>query len=132
MPRRSNCPISFALDLFGDRWSLLIIRDLMFKQRTHFKEFSAAGEGISTNILSNRLERLEDSGIIASEIDPDDARAKRYRLTQKGADLAPLLTEMIVWSAKHDPKTDADRAFVKWAEQDRDGLLAEVTKNLET
>ena len=107
--RRSGCPISLALELFGDPWTLLIVRDVMFKARRTFKEFQAAGEGVASNILSDRLGRLEAAGILASEPDPADARRVLYGLTPKGADLAPVLVEIILWSARHE-ETDAPPA----------------------
>ena len=82
-----GCPIRYGLGLFGDRWSLLIIRDLMFKGRCHYGEFLSAGEGISTNILAERLERLETSGIVTKSRDPLHGKKFVYRLTDKGLDL---------------------------------------------
>jgi DNA-binding HxlR family transcriptional regulator len=128
--RRSDCPTGFALDLFGDRWTLLVVRDLMFNGRRRFGEFRDAGEGIATNVLSERLSRLEECGIVVSERDPENHRSKLYRLTEKGIDLLPLMVEMIVWSAKHDPDTAATRAFVRRAKRDREGMLAELTDQL--
>ena len=108
---RSLCPISLALDLFGDAWSLLIIRDLMFKGLSSYNGFLAAGEGISTNVLSDRLAKLEAEGIIAKRRDPQDGRRFIYRLADKGAELAPVLISIVIWSAKHTP-TDAPPALV--------------------
>ena len=104
--RRSGCPISISLEIFGDRWSLLIVRDLMLKGLQSFREFAAAGEGIATNILTDRLERLESAGIIRRAADPTDRRRVIYRLTRKGMELAPVLVEMILWAARHE-ETDA-------------------------
>ena len=100
--RRSGCPISISLEIFGDRWSLLIVRDLMFKGLRTFREFAAAGEGIATNVLTDRLERLESADIIRRAPDPKDRRRVIYRLTRKGMELAPVLVEMIVWAARHE------------------------------
>lgn len=124
-PRRSDCPIHFALELFGDRWSLLVVRDLMFKGRSTYTDFLRAEEGIATNILADRLERLERDGITTR-----DAATGRYHLTDRGVDLLPVLVEIIVWSARHDPATAADPAFVARATTDREGLLAELRANL--
>src|SRR5262245_51590373 len=109
---RSGCPIGIALDLFGDSWSLLIVRDLMFKGLGTFNEFLAAGEGIASNILTDRLSRLETAGILVKRADPDDARRFRYRLTEKGIDLAPVLIEIVLWSARHE-KTEAPAQTVR-------------------
>src|SRR5438105_15619123 len=105
--RKSDCPVHFALETFGDAWSLLIIRDLMFKGRTSYSDFLRAEEGIATNVLADRLVRLEKDGVIAREA------KNRYRLTPRGIDLLPIMLEIIGWSAKHDPKTAADRSFVR-------------------
>jgi DNA-binding HxlR family transcriptional regulator len=102
---RSLCPISLALDIFGDAWTLLIVRDLMFKGMNTFNAFLNAGEGIATNVLADRLARLEACGLIDKTRDPDDARRYVYRLTSKGADLAPVLVHIVLWSARH---TDTD------------------------
>ena len=110
--RRSGCPLSLALEVFGDQWSLLIVRDLMFKCRNTFTDFMDGGEKIATNILADRLRRLEEQGVIECDSDPDDGRRQIYRLTPKGADLAPVLVEMILWSDRyHD--TDAPPAVVR-------------------
>lgn len=133
MPTRkpkSHCPIHFALHLFGDAWSLLIVRDLMFKKKSSYRDFLEGGEGISTNILADRLERLEVEGIITKDvIHTADART-RYRLTDKGLDLMPMLMEMIAWSAKHDPKTAAGKEFVRRVRTDRDALVKELRSAL--
>src|SRR5438552_13614669 len=105
--RKSDCPVHFALEVFGDAWTLLIIRDLMFKGRTRYTDFLRAEEGIATNVLADRLARLEEDGVIAKEGDGGS-----YRLTSKGIDLLPILLEMIAWSARYDPMTAADARFV--------------------
>ena len=121
--RRSGCPISISLEIFGDRWSLLVVRDLMFKRLRTFKEFTAAGERIATNILAERLERLEAAGIIARDTDPSDARRILYRLTEKGMALAPVLVEMVMWAARYED-TDAPPATVRAMRRDRAGFIA--------
>jgi DNA-binding HxlR family transcriptional regulator len=126
-PRRSGCPISIALELLGDAWSLLIVRDLMFKNRRSYNDFLTGGEGIASNILADRLRRLEDGGIIEKRRDAADARRFVYRLTRKGIDLAPLLTELVVWSARHET-TDAPPAVVRAMRTDRDAFIADVRK----
>ena len=133
MPKRrpkSHCPVHFALDVFGDAWSLLVIRDLMFKQKSSYRELLDAGDGISTNILADRLARLEAEGIVTKDVvHTADARTK-YRLTVKGLDLMPMLLEMIAWSARYDPKTAADGGFVRRVRTDRDALMRELTASL--
>ena len=100
---RSRCPIAYSLDVLGDRWTLLILRDLAFKNRRYFQDFLGASEGISTNILSNRLRRLERWGLITKRQDPSDGRRIRYFLTDDGLDLVPILIEMTVWGTKRHP-----------------------------
>ena len=129
--RRSDCPTAYALDLFGDRWTLLVVRDLMFNGRRRYGEFLEAGEGIATNILADRLGRLEACGVVESRRDPDNHRAKLYRLTRKGIDLVPLMVEMILWSARHDPDTGAGKAFVRRARRDREGLVRDIVNGLQ-
>lgn len=127
--RRSDCPINVALEIIGDRWSLLIVRDLMFKDRRTYKEFLDAEEGIATNILTDRLQRLEAHGIISWERDPADGRKITYRLTAKGIDLAPVLVEMILWSARHE-ETAAPPATIRKMSKDREGFISEVRRAL--
>lgn len=124
---RSGCPISIALEIFGDSWSLLIVRDLMFKGLRTFNEFSAAGEGIATNILTDRLAKLEAAGILAGQPDPTDARRVHYRLTEKGIDLAPALIEIVLWSARYED-TDAPPSTVRAMRSRRKQFLADVRK----
>ena len=119
---RSHCPISMSLDIFGDRWSLLIVRDLLFKGATCFSDFQGAEEAIATNILSDRLERLARHDIIEARPDPGDGRKKRYALTAKGRELGPVLCEIIQWSARHHD-TAAPPEVMKAMAEDRDGFL---------
>jgi DNA-binding HxlR family transcriptional regulator len=125
--RKSDCPVHFALEVFGDPWTLLIIRDLMFKDRRTYTEFLRAEEGIATNVLADRLTRLEQDGIIVKDEGPDGGG---YRLTGKGIDLLPTMMEIIGWSAKHDPHTAADRDFVRRLRSDRDGFAKELRTTL--
>ena len=126
-PRRSGCPISIALELLGDAWSLLIVRDLMFKNRRSYNDFLTGSEGIASNILADRLRRLEDGGIIEKRRDAADARRFVYRLTRKGIDLAPVLVELVVWSARYE-ETDAPPPVVRGMRTDRDAFIADVRK----
>lgn len=125
--RRSGCPVSVSLEIFGDTWSLLILRDLMVRGYRKFKEFHNAGEGIATNILSDRLQKLEAAGIIASEPEETDGRSVNYRLTEKGIDLAPALLELLIWGARHET-TEAPCTVIQNMEKNREGVLAEVRR----
>ena len=100
-----QCPIRFGLGVFGDRWSLLIIRDMMFRGSTRFQDFLDAGEGISTNVLSDRLSRLEAQQIISRQKDPANGRQVLYDLTDKGKDLLPVMLAVIGWAEKYDTET---------------------------
>ena len=127
---RSGCPVSVSLEIFGDRWSLLIIRDMMVRGYGTFKEFQNSGEGIATNILSDRLDRLERAGIISAEADQEDARRVNYRLTEKGIDLAPVMLELLIWGARHQ-KTGAPCEVVEHLSRNRVQVLAETRRRWE-
>lgn len=126
--QRSHCPIHFALQLFGDAWTLLIVRDLMFKRRTSYSEFLEGGEGISTNILADRLARLESAEIVTKDVIHTVSARTQYRLTNKGLDLMPMLLEMIAWSAKYDPKTAASKGFVRRVRTEREQLIVKLRR----
>ena len=129
--RRSDCPISFALDIFGDKWTFLIVRDMMFKGKHYYGEFLQAGEGIATNILADRLSLLEREGIVVKSVDPTHGSKLIYKLSQKGIDLLPVLVEVIMWSAKHDKDTAVPAKFVNQVKRDKAGLLKEISDRLE-
>jgi DNA-binding HxlR family transcriptional regulator len=101
--------VNFGLEAFGDRWSLLILRDIVFRGKRSYGEFLKSEEGFATNILASRLERLLEEGILRREADAEDGRKDVYFLTEKGLDLIPLLFEMVLWSAKHDRLSEARR-----------------------
>jgi DNA-binding HxlR family transcriptional regulator len=118
LKRRSDCPISSALDIFGDKWSLLVMRDLLFRNKSHYREFLASEEGVATNILADRLARLQAAGLIEKSDDDPRSGKQAYVATSKGKDLIPLLLEMMLWSAQHEPQTAAPAV-----------LIAELKKN---
>lgn len=120
---RSRCPINFGLELFGDRWTLLVLRDLLIVSKSTFKEFLQSEEGIATNILSDRLSRLECAGLITRAAHPADKRHAVYTPTEAGRKLLPVLVEVAYWGATHDAATAAPPEFVKAYKSDRDGLL---------
>lgn len=124
---RSGCPVSMSLEQFGDRWSLLIIRDMMVRGYHTFKEFQESGEGISSNVLSDRLRTLEAAGILLTEPDETDARRLNYRLTQKGIDLAPVMLELLIWGAKYEA-TAAPCGLIEQMENDREQVIAETRR----
>lgn len=130
--RRSSCPVSCALDILGDRWTLLVVRDIIFKQKRHFGDFLTSPEKIASNILSDRLKKLEDCDIILRRPDPANARRIIYTLTEKGFDLVPAILELLRWGVKHDPASDAHENLIQRLEQDRAGLMAEIRSSLST
>ncbi len=127
---RSGCPVAVSLDLLGDRWSLLIVRDTMVRGYRTFREFQRAGEGIATNILADRLQKLEEGGILKREAAAGDGRSTHYRLTAKGIALAPVLLEMLIWGAHHE-RTDAPCSAIEKMEQNRDAVIAEAYRRWE-
>ena len=129
---RSHCPINFSQETFGDKWSLLIIRDLMFMGKRYYGEFLDSDEKISTNILADRLEKLETAGIITKTTDKDNQSKKIYALTPKGIDLMPMLFEMISWGARYDKKSEAPPKFMKRLKADKDSLLQELMTKLKS
>ena len=122
--RRSGCPLNASVEMLGDRWSLLIIRDMMLRGFSRYGEFLENYEGIATNILADRLRKLMAYGIIRAEPDPADGRRLTYLLTAKGIDLAPVLTEMVLWAAAHED-TD-NQALVRLIKADKQKFLAGV------
>ena len=128
--RKSDCPIHFGLELFGDRWTLLIIRDIMFKGKHYFGDFINAEEKIATNLLADRLTMLEKEGIISKSQDKDHRQKIVYTLTLKGIDLIPVLVEIIMWSAKYDKHSGVGQEFVKSYRKDRETLIRQISKKL--
>ena len=127
--RRSTCPISASLEVLGDRWSLLIVRDMMFGGARTYKDFLTSEEGIATNVLANRLTRLQDSGIIASDRDPKDRRSFIYRLTAKGAELAPVLMELSRWGTRFEESEPPHGILQAW-EADPQTFLRKIRGGL--
>jgi len=113
--------------MLGDRWSLLVVRDLMVRGLRTFKEFQEAGEGIATSVLADRLQKLEAAGIIAAEADEADGRRVNYRLTEKGIDLAPVLLELLIWGARHE-ETEASCAVIEEMAKNREAVVAEARR----
>ena len=123
---RLGCPLNASVEILGDRWSLLIIRDMMLRGSRTYKEFLQSHERIATNILADRLRRLIAYGIITTEPDPSDGRKRIYLLTAKGIDLAPVMTEMVLWAAAHEET--GNQALVRLMREDKETFLAGVRK----
>jgi DNA-binding HxlR family transcriptional regulator len=124
---RSGCPVSVSLELFGDRWSLLIVRDMMVRGFRTFKQFQDSGEGIASNILADRLRKLEAANVVTSEVEKTDARRVNYRLTEKGIDLAPVLLEMLLWAARHE-ETGLACGLIGQMEMNREWFIREARR----
>lgn len=130
--RRSDCPINFALETFGDPWSLLIIRDIVYFGKKTYGEFFISEEGMATNILASRLAHLEQQGILLKRPSVHDKRKEEYILTEKGLDLIPILADIANWSAEYDPQTGAPAAWIALMKSDREkmlGLIRETVRN---
>ena len=128
--KRSDCPISNSLDIWGDKWSLLIIRDLMFSKECTYGDFLKAGERIATNILASRLQGLEENEII-EKLDHPDSKAKvLYRLTRKGIALMPVMIEINLWAEKYFPIPEDRKAMLKEVKKDKAGFIKAMTKEL--
>lgn len=100
IPMRSDCPVNFAVEILGDKWSLVIMRDILFWGKRTYGALLDRDEGIATNILAVRLEYLEEQGLILRRPDPNDRRKEIFEATERGIDLIPIIVEMVAWSAK--------------------------------
>ncbi|WP_343634900.1 helix-turn-helix domain-containing protein [Fluviicola sp.] len=129
--KRSGCPVSSSLDLWGDKWSLLIIRDLMYAKSCTYGDFLKSEEKIATNILASRLETLEETGIISKSGHPESKSKVLYKLTQKGIDLLPVLMEIYLWGEKYFELSGQHQAFLKEVKKDKAGFLAATTLKLQ-
>ena len=130
--KRSDCPIRCSLDIWGDKWSLLIVRDLMFAKECTYGDFLKSAEGIATNILASRLETMEANKII-EKLDHPDSKAKvLYRLTRKGIDLLPIMIEINLWAEKYFTIPDDRKAMLKEVKKDKAGFVKTMLKELET
>ena len=126
--RRSDCPINFALQTFGDAWSLLVIRDLMFTQRRTYSDFLGAEEGMATNILADRLARLQHAGLIKRS---GRGKGAQYGLTTRGLDLLPAMLQFIAWSARYDRRTAVPKGFAALIRKDPVGMAADLRRQLQ-
>ncbi|WP_276371844.1 helix-turn-helix domain-containing protein [Chryseolinea sp. H1M3-3] len=127
--KRSDCPISCSLDVIGDKWSLLIIRDVMLRGKMSYSEFLKSEEGIATNILVSRLAILEDEDILVREVAPANKSKYIYSLTQKGADLMPVIIELMDWGAKYN-KNCPRKELGQKIKKDKAAVVRELSKVL--
>jgi DNA-binding HxlR family transcriptional regulator len=128
--KRSGCPVSSALDIIGDKWSLLIIRDIIMSGKNTYNEFLQSEEKIATNILADRLLMLEGAGILIKEEHPDSKAKIFYRLTRQGIDLLPVLIEMILWSDKYLPIAPQAKQFAKMLKKNKEGIIKQMSADL--
>lgn len=128
---RSLCPLNLALEVFGDKWTLLIIRDLMFENKRHFREMLQSDENIASNILTDRLNMLEKEGIIKKSKDPTHKQKNIYSLTKRGIDLLPILVEIGTWSLKHRPVGADQKKHAEYLSKGGEKLRKEIRIKLE-
>lgn len=128
--KRSDCPISCSLDIFGDKWSLLIIRDMMFFNKSTYGDFLKSAEGIATNILASRLQGLEDNKLIEKLEHPDSKAKVLYKLTQKAIDLLPIIVEIHLWAEKHFEIPADIKAMLKEAKKGKEEFIKTTTRQL--
>ncbi|RFZ84205.1 transcriptional regulator [Mucilaginibacter terrenus] len=125
---RSDCPISFSLDYIGDKWVLLILRDLIFTEKSTYGDFLASKERIATNILADRLKLLEANEFIKSEVSPHKKNKFIYNLTEKGIDLIPAIVELMIWGSKYNPP--GAEQVLKKIKIDKEGTIKELKDKL--
>lgn len=123
---KSHCPVNFALEVFGDPWTLLIVRDIVMWGRHSYHEFASSSEGIATNVLAARLEQMKNDGLLHQEASQNDRRQTRYYLTEKGLDLIPPMLEMATWSSRYDDQTIAPPEFVRAVVDDRSKMYESI------
>mgnify|MGYP003592984468 FL=1 len=128
--RRSDCPVSCSLDVWGDKWSLLIIRDLMNAKQCTYGDFLKSAEGIATNILASRLLALEENGVIGKLSHPGSKAKVLYKLTPKGIDLLPLMIEIGIWSEKYYDIDKVKKAEIKEVKKNKEEYIKAKIKEL--
>lgn len=131
LPEGRRCPISFSLDLLGDRWTLRLVRDMLLFGLTRYSEFLTSSSGISTNILAARLKKLQEQGLVERYADPEDGKSAIYLLTDKGMDLYPVLAELVRWGLAHDEQSMIAPAMAQDLASGGKGLRRKLIKNIE-
>lgn len=128
--KRSDCPISSFLDIWGDKWSLLIIRDLMFKGKCTYGDFVKSEEKIATNILASRLQMLEEQEIIVKTEHPDSKAKVLYKLTQKGIDVLPIIVEINLWTDKYSSLPDERKVVIDEIKKCKETFIDNAMRSL--
>ena len=127
--RRSDCPVSYTLDFFGDKWMLLILRDMMFDGKSSYGEFLQSDEKIATNILADKLQILHENGFVTKAVSPENKSKFIYTLTEKGIGLLPVVIEMLIWGSKFNP-AGSKKELLKVLKKDKDKTIKEFSKML--
>ncbi len=128
--KRSDCPVSSSLEVWGDKWSLLIVRDLMFAKQCTYGDFLKSEEKIATNILASRLQTLEENGIITKSDHPESKAKVLYQLTPKGIDLLPLMVEINLWAEKYYDLPEDRKAVLSEVKKDKEGFIKKMANDL--
>jgi len=128
--RQSGCPVAFSLDNFGDKWSIVIIRDMILNGKKYYSEFLESPERIASNILAERLKRLEETSVITKNSDPENQKKYVYELTQKGIDLLPLVLEAVIWGSKYVPENTTPKEFLRRLTKERDVVTQEILESV--
>jgi DNA-binding HxlR family transcriptional regulator len=128
--RQSGCPVAFTLDNFGDKWSIVVVRDMLLNGKKYYSEFLESPEGIASNILAERLKRLEEASVITKNSDPRNQKKYLYELTQKGVDLLPLVLEAVIWGSKYVPENTTPKEFLRRLKEERDLVIQEILESL--
>ncbi|MEM1150569.1 MAG: helix-turn-helix domain-containing protein [Pseudomonadota bacterium] len=128
---RSDCPINKSLETWGDKWSLLIIRDLMFEGKRTYGDFRKSPEGIATNILASRLKKLQETGVIVSRLPQEGETVTGYALTQKGIDMLPVMLEIYLWAEKHFDIPKHVQEILDVVRSDKGAFASETVERLQ-
>jgi len=127
---RSLCPVSCALDVLGDKWTLLVLRDIIFMRKRYFREFLVSPEKIASNILSDRLRKLETAGMVLRQPDPDNGCRIIYTVTEKGLGLVPAILELLRWGARYEVQNSKHDELIRQFDLDPQKLIAEIRASL--
>jgi DNA-binding HxlR family transcriptional regulator len=125
---RSGCPISYSLDFLGDKWTLLILRDMVIAGKSSYGDFLASEEKIATNVLADKLSRLEENGFITKKVSPEKKNKFLFTLTKKGIDLVPVIMELAIWGSAYNPP--GDKPLLKALKEDKEGTIRRYQQKL--
>lgn len=126
--QRSGCPVSFSLDYLGDKWSMLILRDMMVYGKSSYGDFLTSEEKIATNILADRLSALEKYGFVTKRVSPGKKNKFLFNMTEKGIELVPVIMELFIWGSRYNPP--GDETLLKSLKEDKTGTIREYQEKL--